>query len=91
MAEYYSDERFSRDVRTMHDDIGGYRYELSDEEAAYSYSSKRDWIPFGWFSHESEVMSLASTCWVVLLDGGFDPFFLTKQEFSAPVGKEMDM
>jgi len=63
-----------RDAISMRDGIEPYRIDLSPKTAAYAYSSRRDWIPFGWFSHEPQVLSLTSTAWVVLLDAGFNPF-----------------
>ena len=73
----WSDIAF-QDAITMRQGIDAYRFDLSPEKAAYSYSSRRDWIPFGWFSHDMNVMSLVSTCWVILLDMQFNPFYLSK-------------
>ena len=82
LAEYYrtSDPKWSdaarRDAISMRQGVEEYRFELSPVEAAYSYSSERNWIPFGWFSHEPHVMSFVSTCWVILLDAQFNPFYI---------------
>jgi hypothetical protein len=82
LSAYYKDSRpdWSRQTLgqaiTMRTRIDEYRFELSEQEAAYSYSSRRGWIPFGWFSHDKHVLSLVSTCWVILLDLNFNPFHL---------------
>ena len=51
-------------------------YKISQSLAAYSYSSRRGEIPFGWNSHEPKVLSLASTGWMIFVDAGFNPFWL---------------
>ena len=51
------------------------RYKISDAQAAYSYSSRRGWVPFGWNSHDPQVMSLASTGWMMFADAGVNPFW----------------
>ena len=56
--------------------IEEYRFTVRPGEDAYSYSSIRRWIPFGWFSHAPEILSLASTAWVYLIDKGINPFEL---------------
>lgn len=82
LAEYYKDrnpvwsEECLKDSETMREGIDAFRYKVAEDKYAYSYSSKRGWIPFGWFSHEPEVLSLVSTAWVVLADADFNPFFL---------------
>lgn len=82
LAEYYQDinpiwaDECQKDSESMRDGIEAFRYKYSENKAAYSYSSKRGWIPFGWFSHEPEVLSLVSTSWVVLVDANYNPFFL---------------
>ncbi|MCA9403361.1 MAG: hypothetical protein KC897_06235 [Candidatus Omnitrophica bacterium] len=69
----------SGEARDMRAGIERFYRHASDGKAAYSYSSRRGWIPFGWFSHDKEVLSLVSTCWVVLYDLGFNPFRLYPQ------------
>jgi hypothetical protein len=64
------------DARTMRKGIERFRYDISQDEAAYSYSSRRGWIPFGWFSHTPDVLSMASTCWILLIDQNINPFSL---------------
>ncbi|MGE5308424.1 MAG: amylo-alpha-1,6-glucosidase, partial [Deltaproteobacteria bacterium] len=44
--------------------------------SGYSYSLKRQWIPFGWYSHDPRVLSTASTGWAYLLARQFNPFIL---------------
>ena len=66
----------SRDAVAMRQGIEPFRMEISDQQAAYSYSSRRGWIPFGWFSHDPNILSMVSTCWVILADADFNPFFL---------------
>lgn len=66
------------DAGEMRRGIEGLRRNLDPSTAAYSYSSRRGWIPFGWNSHDPEVLSLASTGWVVFVDHGFNPFFLSQ-------------
>jgi hypothetical protein len=65
-----------RDGRDMRAGVEQYRFSAGAGREAYSYSSKREWIPFGWFSHEPLVLSLASTAWMVLVDLDTDPFDL---------------
>lgn len=83
LAEYYRPTRpdWSRQVlleaRQMRAGIEVFRQRAGDRKAAYSYSSQRGWIPFGWFSHDKDVLSLVSTCWVILYDTGFNPFRFT--------------
>ncbi len=67
------------DEKRMRLGIESFRVELTDDKAAYPYSSKRGWIPFGWISHDPEVLSLTSTCWVMLLDENFNPAYLPGQ------------
>lgn len=82
LAEYYKDNSPSWskaafvDAQEMRQGIEALRYDFPEGKSAYSYSSKRGWIPFGWNSHSPEVLSLASTAWVVLLDANFNPFYL---------------
>ena len=51
-------------------------FKVSQSLAAYSYSSRRGSIPFGWNSHDPQVLSLASTGWIIFVDTGFNPFWL---------------
>jgi hypothetical protein len=51
-------------------------FNISQDLAAYSYSSRRGEVPFGWNSHDPQVMSLASTGWMIFVDAGFNPFWL---------------
>ncbi|MBF0594755.1 MAG: hypothetical protein HQL22_07290 [Candidatus Omnitrophica bacterium] len=62
--------------RQMRGALDVLRYHLPGGRDAYSYSSRRGWIPFGWFSHDKDVLSTASTAWVALVDAGIDPFEL---------------
>jgi hypothetical protein len=65
-----------QDAYHMRQGIEALRRELSVDSAAYPYSIKRKWIPFGWYAHSPQVLSLASTGWVVLIDQQFNPFYL---------------
>ena len=82
LSDYYRRDsptrslELEREARSMRESIEQFRMKLDNKTAAYSYSSRRDWIPFGWFSHERGVLSLASTTWVLLVDADFNPFFL---------------
>ena len=87
IAGYYYDlnEDFSHealmDAFTMRKGVDLLKKDLTETKAAYSYSSRRGWIPFGWNSHDPEVLSMASTGWMVFVHFGFNPFFLPhKQE-----------
>ncbi len=71
----------NRDSQSMRLGIDILRHDLPDDKAAYSYSSRRGWIPFGWFSHDPKVLSLASTGWVIFVDENFNPFYLSKKSF----------
>ena len=64
----------SSDFTLLEAGIEQYRSVLFGTEEAYAYSSIRNWIPFGWYSHDPEVMSLASTGWVCFLEKDFNPF-----------------
>lgn len=85
LARYYREthpewsQTAAQEARDMRAGIEDFHRPLTDGQAAYSYSSRRGWIPFGWFSHDKEVLSLVSTCWVVLYDLGFNPFRLQTQ------------
>lgn len=80
LDKYYKNDKHGnmdqarRDRLSMRFSMETLRAALPDEQAAYSYSSKRGWIPFGWNSHAPEVMSLASTAWMVFVDAGVNPF-----------------
>jgi hypothetical protein len=67
----------ARDGISMRWGVDRYRFSIRPNEEAYSYSSVRRWIPFGWFSQNVPVLSLASTAWIVLVDKSIDPFELT--------------
>jgi len=69
-------EELKRDAQDMRQGVEQYRFSAGEGREAYSYSSLRGWIPFGWFSHEPRVLSLASTAWMVLVDLDIDPFDL---------------
>ncbi|OGX06707.1 MAG: hypothetical protein A2Z88_09520 [Omnitrophica WOR_2 bacterium GWA2_47_8] len=69
-------QEFIQDAGTMREGIELLRYDISEGQTAYAYSSRRGWIPFGWNSHQKEVLSLASTAWVVLIDRKLNPFHL---------------
>jgi len=51
-------------------------FNITQDLSAYSYSSRRGDIPFGWNSHDPQVMSVASTGWMIFVDAGFNPFRL---------------
>ena len=74
-TELFNDKiAIRRNMETLH-------YKVSETQTAYSYSSKRGWIPFGWNSHDPQVMSLASTGWMILVDAGVNPFrFISKSK-----------
>ncbi|MEW5894571.1 MAG: hypothetical protein AB1650_02265 [Candidatus Omnitrophota bacterium] len=83
LSDYYGgfDPEIARgiraDMKTMRDGIERLRKDLSRGRAAYAYSLKRKYIPFGWYSHSPDVLSLASTGWVVMIDNQFNPFELS--------------
>jgi len=85
LYEYYKNshpdwaEEAWRDGVDMRKGIEAFRKKVTKNSAAYSYSSRRGWIPFGWFSHDPEVLSLVSTCWVILTDANFNPFELPSE------------
>jgi len=82
LAAYYREshpdwaDEALRDSVDMRRGMERFRGDFSGSGAAYAYSSKRGWIPFGWFSHDENIYSLASTCWVMLVDAHFNPFIL---------------
>ena len=86
MAGYYATTHpdwaaaAAADADSLRSGIEAYRLHFTDGTDAYAYSSRRGWIPFGWFSHNSDVASLASTAWVACIDQGIDPFSLRAQE-----------
>lgn len=66
----------AHDAGMMRKNIDILKTRVNDSHDAYSYSSRRGWIPFGWFSHDPEVLSVASTGWMIFVDAGFNPFLL---------------
>ncbi len=82
LAAYYASAHPDWSMEARNDEISmrtgvdDYYYNVRPDEAAYSYSSIRRWIPFGWFSHKVPILSLASTAWFVLIDKDIDPFEL---------------
>jgi len=64
------------DKLSMRRSMNSLHCNISQSLAAYSYSSRRGEIPFGWNSHDPQVMSLASTGWMIFVDAGFNPFWL---------------
>lgn len=86
MAEHYKESnpqwavKLLEDAVMMRQGIEALRKELSPYQAAYAYSSQRGWIPFGWNSHDPDVLSLASTGWVVFVDRRYNPFFLASHQ-----------
>ena len=82
LSKYYKsnqplfDQELTADLISMRKGVDSLRFDINDDQSAYSYSSKRAWIPFGWYSHEPSVLSLASTAWMVLVDMDINPFFL---------------
>ncbi len=65
-----------RDRSSMRAFMKHLHFNISQSLAAYSYSSRRGEIPFGWNSHDPQVMSVASTGWMIFVDAGFNPFWL---------------
>ena len=76
LADYYKDNSILDDAQSMRRGIDEFKFETEAGKAAYSYSSRRAPIPFGWNSHSPEVLSTASTSWVVMLEKDFNPFIL---------------
>jgi len=66
-----------QDANQMRAGVDAFRHNVAPNRAAYSYSSKRGWIPFGWNSHAPEVLSLASTGWIQMVDAQINPFHLS--------------
>ena len=64
------------DKSSMRASMESLHFNISQSLAAYSYSSRRGEIPFGWNSHDPQVMSMASTGWIIFVDAGFNPFWL---------------
>jgi len=84
MAEFYQIKNPAwskialQDAQQLRAGIEHYRYQINSDLSAYAYSSRRGWIPFGWFSHDQDVLSMVSTCWVFIYDAGFNPFTLSR-------------
>ena len=82
LARYYESthpdwsKEVNNDMKSMRLGVDEYYFNVRPNGAAYSYSSVRQWIPFGWFSHRIPVLSLASTAWIVLIDKHINPFEL---------------
>ncbi len=82
LADYYKSKNtllFAQalaDKFTMRISMDNLLFNISKNRAAYSYSSRRGEIPFGWNSHDPQVMSVASTGWIIFVDAGFNPFWL---------------
>jgi hypothetical protein len=79
---YYQDRdpvivrEVSQNMKSMRLGMETLLKDISETQSAYSYSSRRGWIPFGWNSHDPNVLSLASTGWMVFVDAQFNPFRL---------------
>jgi hypothetical protein len=82
LADYYrakDPDRFAQalaDKFAMRMSMDSLLFNISQNLAAYSYSSRRGMVPFGWNSHDPQVMSLVSTGWIIFVDAGFNPFWL---------------
>ncbi|MBF0595261.1 MAG: hypothetical protein HQL22_09885 [Candidatus Omnitrophica bacterium] len=82
LAQFYNQDHSDRtkellqDADEMRMGMNEFRREMPGGVSAYAYSSKRDWIPFGWNSHDPRVMSLASTGWMIFVDRGYNPFYI---------------
>jgi hypothetical protein len=82
LANYYAgshpewSKELKRDGEEMRAGVDKFRFTVWEGYEAYSYSSKRKWIPFGWFSQEPRVLSMTSTGWMVLVDLDMNPFDL---------------
>jgi len=82
LADYYrakDPERFAQalaDRFSIRMSMDSLLFNITQDLSAYSYSSRRGDIPFGWNSHDPQVMSVASTGWMIFVDAGFNPFRL---------------
>jgi len=82
LSKYYKDKNSTwvskamADKSSMRMSMESLHYNISQSLAAYSYSSRRGKIPFGWNSHDPRVMSLASSGWMIFVDAGINPFWL---------------
>lgn len=82
LAEFYKDSHphwamdLNADADSMREGVEYLRQELDHQTEGYAYSSRRGWIPFGWNSHDPEVISLASSGWMVFVDQNVNPFVL---------------
>jgi hypothetical protein len=80
LSRYYDNSKkyltVNEDMRSMRKSMESLHYNISQNLAAYSYSSRRGAIPFGWNSHDPRVLSLASSGWMIFVDAGFNPFWL---------------
>lgn len=63
-------------AKALREGVESLRQDIGESQAAYAYSSRRGWIPFGWYSHGPDVLSTASTGWIIFNDTGFNPFVL---------------
>ncbi|MBF0330732.1 MAG: hypothetical protein HQL17_02255 [Candidatus Omnitrophica bacterium] len=97
LEDYYASmhpqwvDGLKQDARSMREGIDQFRFAASGDRASYAYSSKRGWIPFGWFSQAPEVQSLVSTAWVALVDAGINPFILSSSASFAAKPVPVDM
>lgn len=64
----------SRLASQMRIGIEDCKQRISEDEAAYLYSSERYFVPFGWWANA--IPSTASSAWVILIDMDFNPFVL---------------
>lgn len=82
LARFYKDKDPRRalealaDKYSMRNSMETLRRDVSASASAYGYSSRRAYINFGWFSHDPQVLSLTSTGWMLMVDAGFNPFWL---------------
>jgi hypothetical protein len=82
LADHYAaghpdlSQRCRLDQQTMRHGVEVLRADISPRRSAYAYSLKRKYIPFGWYSHVPEVLSMASTGWIAMVDHQINPFEL---------------
>jgi len=51
---------------------------LEDGSVGYPYADRRVYIPFGWWSPPSQVLSTTSTSWIGYLNLGRNPFYIDR-------------
>lgn len=80
LAAYYASSHpdwaaaCNNDIASMEKSVAACQVTNADGSIGYLYATNRCYIPFGWWANP--IQSTASTAWVVMMQGGFNPLYL---------------